>query len=114
MPDANFILKSDTSAWISGWGSKKTGGDFAPVLQNVKITIYDSSQCSRIATVKNWSVQICAGDLLGGRDTCQGDSGGPLMVKSVINGIEKYVLVGLTSYGISCGRPQFPGYSFRS
>ena len=36
-----------------------------------------------------------------GKDTCQGDSGGGLY--SFDSNINRYVLVGLTSYGGSCG-----------
>ncbi len=46
---------------------------------------------------------ICAGELF--TDSCQGDSGGPLVVR--LNGQLKQA--GVTSFGIGCGRPRFPG-----
>lgn len=39
-------------------------------------------------------------------DTCQGDSGGPLMM---FNASNQWILVGLTSSGIGCARPQYSG-----
>jgi trypsin len=53
----------------------------------------------------NWETQICAGYPEGQKDTCQGDSGGPLFVYKD----NKQVLVGLTSYGIGCALPKYPG-----
>ena len=46
------------------------------------------------------------GEINGGKDTCQGDSGGPLFAKSSLN---KYVLAGITSFGILCALPNYPG-----
>lgn len=36
----------------------------------------------------------------------QGDSGGPLVCYLSDS---KYYIVGITSYGVGCGRPKFPG-----
>ena len=48
----------------------------------------------------------------GRRDTCQGDSGGGLYIfDSTIN---KYVVVGITSYGYGCANPNEPAYVFLS
>jgi len=48
--------------------------------------------------------QLCAGR--GGTDTCQGDSGGG-MVANNLDG--RWTLVGVTSFGVDCARPDFPG-----
>ena len=47
---------------------------------------------------------IGAGPLTGGQDTCQGDSGGPLIVPGA-----QAALVGDTSWGSGCARPNRPG-----
>lgn len=39
-------------------------------------------------------------------DTCQGDSGGPIMMYTTS---QQWVLVGVTSYGVGCARPQYAG-----
>ncbi|KAF0314519.1 Enteropeptidase [Amphibalanus amphitrite] len=49
---------------------------------------------------------VCAGLLgTGGKDSCQGDSGGPLV--SLEN--NRYSLIGVVSWGISCADPSYPG-----
>jgi secreted trypsin-like serine protease len=48
--------------------------------------------------------QLCAGGH--GVDTCQGDSGGPLVR---MNSKGKWVQVGITSWGLGCARPEYPG-----
>ncbi|XP_018562107.1 transmembrane protease serine 4-like [Anoplophora glabripennis] len=48
---------------------------------------------------------ICAGSSIESRDTCKGDSGGPLQVyHDKSQGIRcMYDIVGVTSFGKSCG-----------
>ena len=41
-----------------------------------------------------------------------GDSGGPLYVQDTVNGVTKYVLAGVVSYGDGCAVAGYPGYIF--
>ncbi|KAG5675649.1 hypothetical protein PVAND_005536 [Polypedilum vanderplanki] len=41
-------------------------------------------------------------------DACQGDSGGPIQIKELYKGEKYYTVVGVTSFGASCGS-QIPG-----
>jgi hypothetical protein len=49
---------------------------------------------------------VCAGYPEGGIDTCFGDSGGPMQAPLEGGG---YRLVGITSWGDGCARPDSPG-----
>merc|ERR1712241_1565114 len=57
------------------------------------------------------SIQFCAGDKRGGKDSCNGDSGGPLVIK--YRG--EHVQVGIVSFaaGDGCGEAQAPGVYVR-
>ncbi|KAL7989692.1 hypothetical protein Chor_012358, partial [Crotalus horridus] len=55
---------------------------------------------------------ICAGSESGHVDSCQGDSGGPLAC--YFPDASKYYLIGITSSGVGCGRPKFPGLYVRA
>lgn len=52
-------------------------------------------------------IMLCGGVEGGGKDSCQGDSGGPIVVAG--SGPDEDVLVGLSSFGVGCGEPNFPG-----
>lgn len=57
-----------------GFGTLSQGGSLPTQLYNVVINLYDGSQCDQVLpdVKKNWTTQLCAGDLAGGKDTCQG------------------------------------------
>lgn len=55
------------------------------------------------------SVEVCAGEFHGTKDSCQGDSGGPLMVP---DGQGYFKQIGVVSWGFGCGWPtQYGVYS---
>lgn len=93
---------AETGVIAVGWGALRENGPLSPTLQQVFLRTVDhqSSTCTPVTT--NWSVQLCAISL--GKDTCQGDSGGPLMT---LTESKQWVLIGLTSSGIGCARPNY-------
>lgn len=98
-------------AWAVGWGRIKYNESKSDLLRHVDLHIHNPVACGKYAPGKNWSTQICAGDRerKGGKDTCQGDSGGPLYVMDMVGGKAKYVLAGITSFGIGCASAEYPG-----
>jgi Trypsin len=102
-----------TSAQISGWGTLSEGGSQPDQLHAASVPITDDTTC-----VSNYGafgipifadVMVCAGFPQGGVDTCQGDSGGPLVVPVEEGAGVTVRLVGDTSFGLGCARPNLPG-----
>ena len=90
-----------------GWGTTSEGGQTSSVLRHVKLPVQSNFSCSfRWGQLYHSQSQLCAGYLLGGRDTCQGDSGGPLICPF---GKDLWLQEGITSFGIGCARPVIPG-----
>ncbi|CAF2847435.1 unnamed protein product [Rotaria sp. Silwood2] len=96
----------DASVVAIGWGVLASG-DQAPsnALQQVTLKTISKTNINCRKAIHNSTIQFCSAVQGGGKDTCQGDSGGPLMIFS--NG--QWILVGITSYGISCALADYPG-----
>lgn len=66
LPDrraSGFPTAVNTDVYVNGWGDVFGNETYPAILQNVKLTLYDSSACSRVLAQlsKNWNTQICAG-----------------------------------------------------
>ncbi|XP_053231096.1 transmembrane protease serine 12-like isoform X1 [Podarcis raffonei] len=113
LPDTPPLLSHDTSCYISGWGSTYEHGKAVRILQEAQVNIIPQQICNKF----DWYAgavslnMLCAGTENGSVDSCQGDSGGPLMCSFLD---DKYYLVGITSSGVGCGRPQLPGIYIRA
>ncbi|KAL7989681.1 hypothetical protein Chor_012347 [Crotalus horridus] len=88
-------------------------GEKIYILQEAQVDIIPQNICNRYdwyggAITMN---MFCAGSEGGAVDSCQGDSGGPLMC--YIQDVTHYYLVGITSFGRGCGRPNNPGIYVR-
>lgn len=102
LPPDNLQNSPGTRCEISGWGS--TGQIYPSVLKAATVPLLSRRICNRV--YKDLTPRmLCAGYLEGGIDTCQGDSGGPLVCN--INGV--YTLIGITSWGNGCAKPNYPG-----
>lgn len=103
---------------VAGWG--KTGSSPEDKqqedLKKVDVDIYHHKRCEiqlRWAGMgKNFNLSdsfLCAiGE--NGEDTCDGDGGSPLVCPMKNDG-EKFVQVGITSWGLGCNRVEVPGKS---
>lgn len=85
-----------------GYGHTEQNGESSQYLMEVELPWVSDDKCGKYT-----QNEICAGDWEnGGVDTCQGDSGGPLGVAVG----DRWVQVGITSYGVGCAKPQSPGH----
>ncbi|EDV94047.1 GH25095 [Drosophila grimshawi] len=94
-------------ATVAGWGSLRENGPQPSILQKVDIPIWANPECAqkygRAAPGGIIASMICAGQAA--KDSCSGDSGGPMIVKEG----SRYTQVGIVSWGIGCGKGQYPG-----
>jgi trypsin len=105
---------SETALWspgtletIAGWGATEEGGSSPDVLQEAQVPIVDHATCNDAYDGDiDESTMLCAGYPKGGVDTCQGDSGGPLFGHTSTGVLR---VVGSTSFGVGCARPNIPG-----
>jgi len=87
----------------SGWGLTSANAKNAQrYLRGVIVCMVNRSKCQQDywnAGIRIYKQMICAKRK--NRDTCSGDSGGPL--------VHKGFLYGVTSFGIGCNNPNYPG-----
>ncbi|KAH8378576.1 hypothetical protein KR009_000061 [Drosophila setifemur] len=87
----------------SGWGlTSANAQNVQRYLRGVIVCKVRRSKCRKMykkAGIKIYKEMICA--MRKNRDTCSGDSGGPL--------VHKGTLYGITSFGIGCANPNYPG-----
>jgi trypsin len=108
-PNEEAAWAPGRTAFATGWGALNEGPPqvFPDDLRQVQLRMIADSTCAGVyGALFDPALMVCAGELAGGRDTCEGDSGGPLVVP--IDGGD-FRLVGDTSFGIGCARPNIPG-----
>lgn len=108
-PGEGELWRAGREAYVTGWGATSEGGDRSNTLQEAPVSIVADDVCGSQDVYGSGffpETMVCAGEMAGGRDTCQGDSGGPLVVPMHGGGFR---LVGDTSFGDGCARPNRPG-----
>ncbi|CAF1162727.1 unnamed protein product [Adineta ricciae] len=108
---ANSYLDVNLTGIAVGFGDTIPGANQGSIfLQQVNLTIYPNEYCSNVASsiVKNWTMQLCCGDLQGERDVCHGDSGGGLFIQRNVSDANRYTVDGIVSYGEECATPMKP------
>ena len=91
---------------IVGFGTTSEGGDLPDTLQKAKVPITTDAYCAGAYSDFDATSIVCAGYPQGGTDTCRGHSRGPMFGHDVA-GAPK--VVGATSFGEGCARPNKPG-----
>lgn len=100
----------------TGWGLTEYGGSASDRLMKVEIQTFDLDECNknykisrRLSTGIQQEIQLCAGGRNVVKDTCQGDSGGPLQKLLPETLLHMHLIVGITSFGKTCGIANVPG-----
>eukprot|EP00534_Pseudo-nitzschia_fraudulenta_P005706 CAMPEP_0201177100 /NCGR_PEP_ID=MMETSP0851-20130426/106599_1 /ASSEMBLY_ACC=CAM_ASM_000631 /TAXON_ID=183588 /ORGANISM="Pseudo-nitzschia fraudulenta, Strain WWA7" /LENGTH=447 /DNA_ID=CAMNT_0047460633 /DNA_START=198 /DNA_END=1541 /DNA_ORIENTATION=- len=102
-----------------GFGTLSAGGTQPGFIRDVTVKVDSRTDCAAAPhfLFDDKSVTkdiICASVDGGGKDACQGDSGGPLVYKEYIGDKRVDTHVGVTSWGIGCALPDFPGVYART
>ncbi|CAD7092799.1 unnamed protein product [Hermetia illucens] len=111
----------ETLAIASGWGHTEFGAnEGSNHLLKVVLTKFSHQECNMTYVSQHYlekkglkdgireETQLCAGSRTAMKDTCKGDSGGPLQVYHS-NLYCMYTVIGVTSFGITCGNINIPG-----
>ncbi|KAJ6664585.1 hypothetical protein lerEdw1_006158 [Lerista edwardsae] len=110
LPAANSMVADRTECYVTGWGETKgTGGE--GLLKETGFPVIENKVCNRPEFLNNRvrNTELCAGNIDGASDSCQGDSGGPLVCADQ----GKYIIQGVTSWGLGCAQPMKPGVYVR-
>jgi secreted trypsin-like serine protease len=94
------------NATVMGWGTTTSGGSQPRDLLRVDVTVRSDKDC-KAAQIRGPAIMesmFCAGGVRN-KDSCQSDSGGPLILEQATGD----VLVGVVSWGESCGLANKPG-----
>lgn len=95
---------------IIGWGKLDDYLPLASRLQEARVPIVSNTDCTNGYSQGGINIeensQICAG--IGQIDTCAGDSGGP-MLSNELSPLQRYAVIGITSFGVTCADANFPG-----
>jgi secreted trypsin-like serine protease len=100
------IWTAGTLETIVGWGATEEGGEVPDNLQEAQVPITTDAYCAGAYSDFDPQTMVCAGFPQGGVDTCQGDSGGPMFGRTSTGALR---VVGATSFGEGCARPDRPG-----
>lgn len=105
LPEPGLDTDSLGKCYVSGWG-RLANYRYPKKLQGADVPVIPRAECAGMYKAGAFTEQmVCAGFESGGIDTCQGDSGGPLVCD--VNG--NHTVIGATSWGNDCGRPNSPG-----
>ena len=107
LPSTTGQPPAGTGAVVTGWGDTNTEARYPRRLHHVEVSVVDDDVCLETYGAEyDTRFMLCAGDLeQGGVDACDGDEGGPLLI-----GTEgSWTQVGIDSWGLGCGLPDYPG-----
>ena len=104
LPEVTDVLPENTICYAIGWGKTKETHLFgSDILREAPVPLVRRNRCKAAFDYEITSNQMCAGYRYGGVDTCAGDSGGPLMCEITKQGVSRWYVYGVTSFGEGCG-----------
>lgn len=117
-----ICLAEDTSQvdWkgcvTNGWGVDGFGtSNYQAIMKSLTLPLVDSRRCQNSLQTTRLGrffrlhpTFLCAGGEAG-KDACEGDGGGPLACPRLAGPEGHYLLVGLTAWGVGCGKEGLPG-----
>jgi secreted trypsin-like serine protease len=113
----NNLEQPGRQATVAGWGNTiqqpppppTTTSAPAPVYPNrmleAQVPLVSDTQAQQTPNL-NFVPRLMVAAGSAGKDSCQGDSGGPMFARRAAGG---YTQIGVTSYGLGCGAPGYPG-----
>uniref|UniRef100_A0A6I8SQE0 Serine protease 27-like n=1 Tax=Xenopus tropicalis TaxID=8364 RepID=A0A6I8SQE0_XENTR len=108
LPASGVTFPTGLPCWVTGWGEPAFNVSLpSPVtLQQESVPLIGSQDCNNYYASHPYikDDMICAGNVSGGKGSCQGDSGGPLVCAEA----DRWFLVGIVSFGLSCQQPNYP------
>jgi trypsin len=105
-PKSNFFI-------VAGWRTRHNMTSPVSETDELRQTILTGNdQCSLVYSKYNAKKQLCAGTEHSWRDLCQGDIGSGLFQKQTYD-VDRWSLVGMTSYGCEHASEGYPGVYVR-
>ncbi|XP_063594647.1 serine protease 55-like [Penaeus indicus] len=105
----NDLVFFNEKVTIIGWGKKHEKDNYGTsILNKAEVRVIPMKSCRndyKFSPQMITSRMFCAAGKI--TDGCQGDSGGPLVWQD--GETNSYVQIGVTSWGIGCGRQDYPG-----
>ncbi|XP_026739088.1 trypsin, alkaline C-like [Trichoplusia ni] len=105
----NYNLADNQNVMVVGWGALSQGGSMSPQLRHIQLRSVNQQECINRFSDRNSVINennLCTAILdQGGLGQCSGDSGGPVYHNGVV--------VGLTSFVVSCGNNFYPSVNTR-
>ncbi|NWH63789.1 OVCH2 protein, partial [Geococcyx californianus] len=112
LPAKEEVVQPSRVCVVTGWGAQEEDREKGGKLHQLEVPILMLDACQNYyinLPRKVTQKMICAGfPLEEGKDSCTGDSGGPLVCPSEDDS-GFYILYGITSWGLGCGRKNYPG-----
>ncbi|XP_071520813.1 inactive CLIP domain-containing serine protease A3-like isoform X2 [Panulirus ornatus] len=114
LPQAGQVFPPGERCFATGWGKDAfESGEFQVILKKVDLPLVAHGSCQEHLRKTRLGYEfildksfLCAGGEEG-KDACTGDGGGPLSCLDPSTG--RYVVAGITAWGIGCGQKDVPG-----